>query len=57
MPHWELGKVQRLWGDHTKVKYMKVPVGSDNYWFYDILSGHCEGNQEWIKHNFYLWLD
>lgn len=26
----------------------RPPVGSDDFWFYDLHGGRCERNQEWI---------
>ena len=37
---------------NMKVKYMKAPVKSDDFWFCDLLGGRCQGNQEWIRQHF-----
>ena len=38
------GDVWRLWGGHTKVEYIKASMGSNDFWFCDLLGGSCEEN-------------
>ena len=40
------GRVYRLWGGDRKLESMKLPVGSDDFWFSDLLGLSYEGNQE-----------
>ena len=38
------GRVYRFWGGYRKVKYVKAPARSGNFWLCDLRGGCCEGN-------------
>ena len=45
-------RVYRLWEGHTELKYMKISLGSNEFWFCYLLVGRCEGNEEFTRHHF-----